>query len=165
MGYRLFQFPLPAEPELEELNTFLGNHRILGVHRETVTTPTGPLLIFVVQYLPSTADRSPETNRRDSVDYRQLLNESDFAVFNDLRAERARLALAANTVPYKLFSNAHFATMVRQRCSSLTEIRRIPGISDDKVKRWGDAIVTVLQRHFHPQPHAAAEVAPKAAIE
>ena len=46
MPFRLFQYTLPAVPDLTDLNTFLLAHRVATVQREIVTTPAGPLLLF-----------------------------------------------------------------------------------------------------------------------
>ena len=40
MNYRVFQYPLPTPPELDELNAYLANERVASVvHRSPVVGP------------------------------------------------------------------------------------------------------------------------------
>lgn len=49
MNYRAFQYPLPAPPELEELNAYLAAHRVASVTQHLAATSGGSMLVFVVE--------------------------------------------------------------------------------------------------------------------
>ena len=72
MRYRLFQYALPAPDELEELNTFLGSHRISMVTHHVVQNTSGALLLFLVEHVEDQA-KSPST-RTPRIDYREQLS-------------------------------------------------------------------------------------------
>jgi hypothetical protein len=68
---------LPTDPELGELNQFLAAHRIVALHRETVVTANGPLLLFVVQYLARQEGTPRPAGVGESIDYREVLSPAD----------------------------------------------------------------------------------------
>ena len=49
MRFRLFQYPLPAPTELDDLNAFVASQRIATVTHHLVQTPGGGMLVFVVE--------------------------------------------------------------------------------------------------------------------
>ena len=56
MNYSLFQYPLPAPPELEDLNAYLSRHRVAGVTQYLAATAGGSMLVFVVETVTAAAD-------------------------------------------------------------------------------------------------------------
>ena len=49
MRFHLFQYTLPADPDLQDLNTYLASHPVATVNQQIVATAGGPLLVFVVE--------------------------------------------------------------------------------------------------------------------
>ena len=152
MTIRVFQYPLPCEPELSDLNHFLASQKIVSLHREIVSGPQGPLLVFIVQSLGSESPPRPSKPPPDRIDYQALLGDAGYAVYNELRDERARLAQIDRVALFKIFTNAHFVAMVQQRCVDRAALRRIPGISEAKIRKFGDGILTILQQNFGTEP-------------
>ena len=160
MPIRVFQFPLPTDPELVELNQFLAAHRIVAVHRETVSTANGPLLLFVVQYLAGQEPTPRPGTVGESIDYREVLTAEDYNVFCLLRNRRKELADGEGTAVFRVFSNAHLAAMVQNRCLDLAACRRIPGISETKLRKYGEPMIQILREQFGNLGSGQAAAAP-----
>jgi hypothetical protein len=76
-----------VEPAEAELNRFLRGNRILAVTKEFVNNGENSFWSIAVEYLdPATGSASARQNRRgDQVDYRDVLSDSEFRVFVQLR--------------------------------------------------------------------------------
>ncbi len=108
MQFRIFQYPLPCPTEPEDLNGFLAGHRIASVSHHLVENGGTPVVVFVVQVASGPAVSSAP---RDRVDYRQVLDTDQFALFSRLRDARKKLAEAEGLPVYAVFSNAQLAAM------------------------------------------------------
>ncbi|MCB5943962.1 DNA helicase RecQ [Acidocella sp. KAb 2-4] len=69
---------------------------------------------------------------------------ADQALFEALRAERARLAKAQNVPAYVIFHDATLAAIAAARPASTAELARIPGIGASKIERYGAAILGII---------------------
>jgi hypothetical protein len=169
MNFRVFQYPLPAPEELADLNRFLSAHKVASVTREVVTLPGGgAMLLFVVEtahcggavgaegpFPGAGKGRRPEPGR---VDYKEVLPETDFAVFSDLRNLRAQLAKEAGGVPpFSVFNNEQLAAMVTARMRTVAEVAGIPGVSEGKAAKYGEAFLNVIREAF---PESSATTLP-----
>lgn len=127
MNSSLHFFTVPAlapGDAQHELNLFLQQQRVVALEKQwvadgsasywslCVTVLNGPGPLPASLRAPG-AGHTAKTSAK--VDYREVLNEADFAMFADLRNLRARLAQAEGVPPYALFSNEQLACMVRQR--------------------------------------------------
>ncbi len=149
MSFRLFQYALPAEPELADLNAFLASHRIATVHREVVATPSGPLLLFLVECVPGARqERDDRTSASARIDYRETLSEEQFAVFSSLREVRKRVAEADGVPVYAIFSNAQLAEMVQRKAVVASEMSKIDGVGKGRVDKYAAAFLPTLVQAF-----------------
>ena len=65
----------------EALNTFCGQHRILAVEKQFVAQGDNSFWSVCVTTLDNSEKPGTTANKRAAVDYREILNEQDFAVF------------------------------------------------------------------------------------
>lgn len=103
---RLQFFVVPvygADKAAAELNQFLGEHRILGVDRQLIADGANSFWAICVSFDQSEARPGPA--KRGKVDFKDVLNEAEFAVFARLRALRKQLAEAEGVPAYALFTN------------------------------------------------------------
>jgi len=142
MNYRVFQYPLPAPPELEDLNRFLSQHRVAGVTQYLAPSAGGSMLVFVVETVGVPSEAAPAARNR--VDYRAELSAEDFAVFSGLRAWRKDVAEREGVPLYALFTNAQLAELARRRVQSVDEMREIEGLGAARVEKHGVALLEVL---------------------
>lgn len=141
--YRVFQYPLPADPDLEDLNEFLAGHRVATVNQQIVSTSAGAMLVFVVQTSPTPADskRSRSTPR---IDYREVLSDREFQIFSQLRDQRKELADEEGVPVYTIFTNAQLAEMVQKKISAAAELTNIRGVGNSRAEKYGAQMVAIL---------------------
>jgi superfamily II DNA helicase RecQ len=78
------------------------------------------------------------------VDYKEVLNEADFAVFSRLRDLRKVIAEKEAVPAYAIFTNEQLAAMVTGKVESLTEMGKIDGIGAARIEKYGAAFLKAL---------------------
>jgi ATP-dependent DNA helicase RecQ len=71
----------------------------------------------------------------------------DAALFERLRGVRKRLAGANQVPPYVIFSDKTLQEMCRRVPASAAELRRIAGVGDVKLARYGEAFIAELRAY------------------
>ena len=132
MNYRLFQYQLPAPPELEDLNAFLATERVAAVEKHLVQTHGGAMLVFIVETVGKKPGQTPGGEVR--IDYREVLNDADFAVFSRLRDERKKIAASEGVPIYAIFTNAQLAEMVKRPAKTVAELGAIEGLTGQPIR-------------------------------
>ncbi len=144
MKLRFFTVPmLDGEEESQELNRFLATNRVLMVERHFVSDGSRSGWAICVSYLDRGGRPAPEHGKR--VDYREILSESDFAIYAKLRSLRKSMAEKDGLPAYTFFTNEQLAAMVQQRVTSLKALEEIPGIGPARVKKYGAAFLEILK--------------------
>src|SRR5208337_3594726 len=144
---RFFAVPmLDGEEESQELNRFLATNRVLMVERHFVSDGSSSAWAICVSYLDRSGRPAPELGKR--VDYREVLSESDFAIYAKLRSLRKSMAEKDGLPAYTLFTNEQLAAMVQQRVTSLRALEEIPGVGAARVKKYGTAFLEVLKAYL-----------------
>jgi superfamily II DNA helicase RecQ len=163
MPIKLFQCPLPADPELTELNAYLNSHRVATVAQHVVQTAGGAMLVFVVES-PKTAAVSGRPGEQ-RIDYRERLSPDDFALYAQLRAVRKELSDADGVPAYSLLSNAELARIVERRPTTEGEMEAIKGIGKAKVAKLGPRFLPIIAaaplRSSTPVSPLSSEETPK----
>jgi superfamily II DNA helicase RecQ len=134
---------LDGEEESQELNRFLATNRVLMVERHFVSDGSSSVWAICVSYLDRSGRPAPELGKR--VDYREVLSESDFAIYAKLRSLRKSMAEKDGLPAYTLFTNEQLAAMVQQRVTSLRALEEIQGIGPARVKKYGAAFLEILE--------------------
>jgi hypothetical protein len=138
----------------DELNTFLGTHRVLSVEKALVSNPGGGAYwSFVVSYLDGPASAASRSHggehgsTGDRTDYKQTLSELDFALFVKLRELRKRIALDEGVPMYMVFTNAQLAEMAQARCESKASLKKIDGVGDARVDKYAERFLAEIAGH------------------
>ncbi|MBV8530609.1 MAG: HRDC domain-containing protein, partial [Candidatus Eremiobacteraeota bacterium] len=71
----------------------------------------------------------------------------DEELFETLRGLRKRLADAQGVPPYVVFSDATLRELAAKKPTSLEAFRRISGVGDVKLERYGEAFVETVRSH------------------
>ena len=91
MKYRFFHISaLDPQAGEAELDGFCARHRVVSTDKSLVLAGANSYWAFCIGYLDA-AEKSPGA-RKSRIDYRDVLNEQDFAVFVKLRSLRKELA-------------------------------------------------------------------------
>jgi len=142
---RFFTIPIQESTEAAgELNGFLSNHRVLTIERHFVTDGGNSVWAICVNYLGS-ADRPGAEKRGGRIDYRDVLNDADFAVFAKLRSLRKTLAEQDGVPAYALFTNEQLADMVRKKVTTIKAMEQISGVGPARTKKYGAAFLEILK--------------------
>jgi len=146
---RFFVVPMfDGEEGSDELNRFLATNRVLLVERHFVSDGPRSAWAICVSYVDRGGRPAPEQGQGKRVDYRELLSESDFAVYAMLRSLRKSMAEKDGLPAYTLFTNEQLAAMVRQRATSLKALEEIPGVGAARVKKYGTPFLEVLKANL-----------------
>ena len=143
MNYRLFQYSLPAPPELEDLNAFLGTQRVAAVTHHLAAIAGGTMLVFVVETVGA-AVGGPGIGAAGKVDYREQLSTAEFAVFSRLRDERKKWAEAEGVPVYTVFTNAQLAEMVKRRVRSAADLAKLEGLGPARMEKYAVRLLALL---------------------
>jgi superfamily II DNA helicase RecQ len=143
MNYRLFQYPLPAPPEMEDLNEYLASRRVVAVSHHIVQTGTAAILIFIVETVDPT-HASSTGSPSSKIDYREKLNTEEFAIFSQLRTKRKQWAEAEGVPVYTIFTNAQLAEMVLRRVKTAADLASVEGVGSARIEKYGAGLLALL---------------------
>jgi superfamily II DNA helicase RecQ len=145
MKYRFFSVST-LSPQIgeNELNAFCANHRVASVDKALIQDGANSYWSLCVGYHDG-SEKSPVV-RKGRIDYREVLNEADFAVFVRLRNLRKAMAERESVPAYALFTNEQLAEMVTKRAASLADLQTIDGIGEAKTKKYGEAFLAELKQ-------------------
>lgn len=150
MSFHIVTVPIERTAEtFEALNAFLARRRVLSVDRQLIHDGTRSAWTFCVTWVPldgdAEGDGADDAAKKGRVDYREVLDEQDFAVFAKLRDLRKRTSEREGVPPYALFTNEQLAEMVRRKVATVADLGRIHGVGPARVERYGAAFVEVLR--------------------
>jgi superfamily II DNA helicase RecQ len=148
MPFGFFLVPIQHnDAATAELNGFLQAHRVVSVARHLVTQDGSTFWAFCIDYHSSSASpvrsggSSHYGNGRERIDYREVLNKEDFAVFARLREWRKDLAQKEGVPVYTVFTNEQLAKMVQTRATTKAGLEQVAGVGDARVQKFGDRIL------------------------
>ncbi len=147
MKYRFFHIPaLDSEAEETALNDFCARHRVASVEKSLVVNGLSSYWAVCVTYQDGTS-KLPVV-RKGRIDYREVLNEADFAIFARLRTLRKELAENEGVPAYALFTNEQLAGMVTGRVTNAADLQAIEGVGEGKMHKYGEAFLALLTTAF-----------------
>jgi len=144
MKYKIFSVPVHHGGPFEaELNSFLGGHKIVHVRTDFLGDGENSCYSFLVEYFgPEMSGK--EQKKRNQIDYREVLEPEQFAVYVRLRDERKKLAEQHGLPVFAVFTNEQLAEIVRQKPTNLEGLAEIPGVGKSKCEKFGENMLGVL---------------------
>ncbi len=142
MKIHFFAIPAlnPAE-SADELNQFCAGQKVIDLERQFVAAGSNSFWSICVCYQET---QHISKSRKGKVDYREVLNEQDFALFVTLRSLRKEQAEKEGVPPYALFTNEQLAEMIRGKVSTLQGLAEIKGVGEAKMEKYGRLFVDAL---------------------
>lgn len=160
MRFHFFTIPaLDPGAAAEELNLFLGAHRVSTVQRELVQDGASSYWSVCVTSVDGEVAAAPSQSRRARVDYREILEADEFGLYDRLRTLRKQQADAEGLPPFAVFTNEQLAEMVRRRVTTRAALAAIDGIGDARLERYAPAFLEVLEQGVPRLSAAAADAA------
>jgi superfamily II DNA helicase RecQ len=142
--YQTFFISPFGEPSVcDELNRFLSSHRIVNVEKRLVDGERGTGWLFLVEYGGETKGAQTAASS-PRIDYREVLSEQEYALFDKLRQLRKDLAEKQGLPVYAVFTNEQLAGMVKAPARSLKDLAKLPGVGESRVKQYGEQFVTLI---------------------
>ncbi len=127
-----------------ELNRFLDTHKIISFDKSLVQLEQNAYWSFVISYLDG--QQSDASGKRSTVDYREVLNEKDFACFAQLRDLRNRLAKEEGKPAYAIFTNEQLSKLVTERVQTKQDMAAIAGIGESRMENYAGHFLPLLQK-------------------
>lgn len=142
MQIRTFRLNLDDTAAEAEVNKFLRSVRVLQVQKEFVNLGSQSFWSLCVEYIESSAVRAK--NAGPKVDYKEVLSPEDFELFAKLRELRKELATEEAIPVYAVCTNEQLAEIAKQRPVTLSALKKIDGLGDAKVEKYGERLVQFL---------------------
>ena len=124
----------------EELNRFLRGVKIVGIEKQFFCISDNPYWTFCVEYVESPVFQQKQ-ERKEKVDYKNVLDPSTFEVFSKLRVIRKKLAEVDAVPAYSVFTDAELAEMSKLQEFNDKSLKSINGIGEKRVEKYGHRMV------------------------
>lgn len=154
MQQKIFTVPmLGGDEEGEELNRFLRGQRVVAVDKEFCVVGGIGYWTFCVTVAdaPSARPQVAPGERREKVDYREVLDEHAFALFVRLRAIRKQLATEEAVPAYAVFTDAELAAIAQLEPLDEHGLSALPGIGSKRVEKYGREMLHRFYEEQEPQ--------------
>lgn len=148
MPFEHFLIPFSGGPAQEELNRFLGTHRILQIDRRQVENGWAYCLEYGESKIPQEKPPFRKNDKKPDDGYEERLGPDGFRLYlklKDWRKDRGE----RDKVPrlFKIFSNAQLADIAEQRCRTMEELQAIEGVGEGRCKDYGEEVLKVIAEH------------------
>lgn len=152
MKHKFFKIPVLDSVLAEtELNAFIAQHRIAHIDKHFVADAGNSFWAFCLTWLEGDgALANNATLRKSKVDYKDVLNEADFALYAHLRDLRKTIAEREGTPVYNVFTNEQLAAIVQQRITSKSGLLAIEGVGQTRVDKYGASFTDFMKTSTQP---------------
>ncbi len=141
MQIKIFTVPLfGGEESTEEMNKFLRGNKVVDITKSLVQQGDVAYWAFCVTYLLGAPPKvqPPQGERKEKVDYRNVLDGPAFARFAVLRSIRKRLAEADAVPAFAVFTDAELAEIAKLDEITPKAMLAINGLGDKRVEKYGE---------------------------
>ncbi len=141
MQIKLFTIPaFDSEAPTEEMNKFIRSHRVLEIKQEFVSAENGAYWCFSIKYI-SGENKNYYSGKKEKTDYRKILDEKTFLIFEKLRAIRKEIAQNDAVPAYSVFIDKELVEITKLKEITIENIQKIKGIGEKKVEKYGKLFV------------------------
>ena len=109
-------------------------------------------MCFIIRYIDDV--ELAERERGGRVDYRELLDEASFKRFSALRQIRKKVAQDDAVPPYAVFTDQELAELARIELLSPEAMKKIKGIGEKKIEKYGQFFVNLPKDEKSDEPVA-----------
>lgn len=140
MQIKFFAIPLMGgTEEVDNLNKFLRSVKVLEIDKQLVTIGTSAYWSFCVSYLPAGQGEFVPSNSK-KVDYKEVLNETDFQKFCQLRKIRKQLADEDAVPAFAIFTDYELSEIAQCDTVTVSSLSKIRGIGAKKLEKYGQKL-------------------------
>ena len=138
-----FISPFGEKSVTDELNAFLRSHRIINVEKKLIDGERGTGWLFLIEY-GSMDGKNPSGPSPQKIDYREVLNPVEYALYDRLRDLRKDIAEKAGIPVYAVFTNDQLVSMVKKPPKTAKDLHSISGVGEAKAKQYGEAFLALF---------------------
>ena len=144
MQIKIFEILASApEQDIEVVNKFIRGHKVVDIDKQFyVASDNVGRWSICLTYLSNytSQQQNGQFEKRDKIDYKEVLNTEDFEKFAKLRAIRKQLAVEDSVPAYAIFTDAELAQIAQLPSVDSTLLKRISGIGDKRIMKYGNLI-------------------------
>lgn len=139
-----FVSPFSEPSSHAELNNFLKSRRIINVEKRLIDGERGTGWIFLVEYSDNEGAKQSYT-MSSKIDWRDVLNPSQFAIYDLLRKKRKEIGERTKIPLYGILSNEQLALMAQNPPKTKEEFIKIKGVGEQKYKQFGEEFLETIK--------------------
>jgi superfamily II DNA helicase RecQ len=144
MQFKTFVIPSDdAGAQMEELNRFLRSHRVLEVEKHFHSTEKGAGWYFCVKYMEAALGTGGSAIPT-KIDYKNLLDEKNFAKFSKYREIRKQMATEDAIPAFAIFTDEELSGIAKLEVLDLKSMQTVKGVGEKKIERFGNRFITLL---------------------
>lgn len=156
--YQSFFISPFSEPSVtSELNSFLKSHRIINVEKKLIDGERGTGWAFLIEYSDYEIGKTFPNSQTSKVDYKDVLNPTEFAIFDNLRKVRKEISDKTRMPLYGIFSNEQLSLMAKNPPKTKDEFLQIKGVNEQKFKQFGEIFLNALKSVSSSNPSDSSE--------
>ena len=132
-----------TDEDLEEMNKFLRSHRVLQVDK--TFSSNGDYWSILVTYQEQGASVSGgvvDVQRRQKVDYKEILSPEAYSRFEHMRSIRGELARKEGLAAFLIFSDRELSKIAELEEVTSDALDAIQGIDGKKRQKYGKYFLT-----------------------
>lgn len=147
MYYKIFTISLINHSEdVEDLNKFINTKRIISIDKHIIQKDNNSYISFIIEYDKKDNQNDFKiTTKKPKVDYKEVLNQTDFVIFSKLRDIRKEIADKEGIPVYNVFTNEQLAEIVKNKVNTKTDLSKIPGVGEAKMDKYADKILEFMK--------------------
>ena len=130
------------EEDEKELNSFCASKRVAKLDKEFVPAGENSYWSFCISYIENDSSQK----LKGKIDYKEVFDEKDFALFAKLRELRKKLSESEGVPAYALFTNEQLAIIVREKVTTLESLSKISGIGKSRIDKYGARFIEVVKQ-------------------
>ena len=146
LQYKFFLVSMKDPDENEDsLNRFLRSVKVVNVQREFFSCGDSISCALSIEYIElSGSGQKSLHGRKQKIDYRDVLSDTDFTIFSKLRELRKTVAESESVPVYTIFTNDQLAEMVTGKIVTKADMGGIAGIGEAKLEKYSDKFLRLL---------------------
>ena len=126
----------------EELNRFLRSHKVLQMEQQLVYGSSGTYWTFCIRYVGDQGLVSKE--KKERVDYKELLSAEGFIKFSKLRVIRKAIAEAEGIPAFAVFTDEELAGLAQLTELTPQTIQSVKGIGEKKSEKYAERFMEAM---------------------
>lgn len=157
MQFKFFTVPTGDVKAQDELNLFLRSNKILEVIHEFSSNLHGSAWNFCVKYI-NTNQQTSDKRIATKVDYKKVLEPTQFDKFSKLRGVRKQIATDDAIPAYAVFTDEELLSIAQLPELNRKALLSVHGIGEKKIEKYGNRFIEMLNNSENDQANWKPDV-------